>query len=461
MKSIFKSKKVMIAFTIIVLVVITIVTSAAVLSAGDEKKIKDKLELGEKYLTEMQYEEAIVVFEEVIAIEPRCMEAYIGLADAYLGLEKPDKAIESLERGITVVKQTKEEKGKIIDKSDELYIKEAKILIDLGKPEEAIEKLEEGYEITGSEQIKVMLQKYCPAVETSLPERKYEEEKNVELTSTGIHIYYTTDGSEPTKESNLYEEQIPLEKGEMNIKAVAESEYGTFGEVRSFKYTLNLPAPVLSEDEKALLDSLCQSLQDTDYDKVNEIMCRDNYIALIAKTENRIPYYYDGTKASDKIDGVGLKIVSDTIVYYGNLSQGEEIENGSYFKVMDQTGDPVYYHYYQGELKDRKPNGNGVYGQILKSNITERKNYFSAITEGEFENGLQNGNMKLSVLDDTEEDIFYYTMDNGKIQVGDTVKYDEKDNVYMVTSSDGDHTWHTPGDRLLEGDDSFKLNPCR
>ena len=61
------------------------------------------LELGEKYLLEMNYEQAIVVFNRLIEIEPMNARAYIGAAEAYLALGQQDNAIEVLRRGLEVL----------------------------------------------------------------------------------------------------------------------------------------------------------------------------------------------------------------------------------------------------------------------------------------------------------------------------------------------------------------------
>jgi tetratricopeptide (TPR) repeat protein len=61
------------------------------------------LRLGEKYLTELNYEQALVQFLTVIEIEPMNERAYIGAAEAYIGLGQEDKAIAVLERGIAVL----------------------------------------------------------------------------------------------------------------------------------------------------------------------------------------------------------------------------------------------------------------------------------------------------------------------------------------------------------------------
>lgn len=364
MKSVLKSKKVTLVFIALLIIVIGIISKLTVNSVGEDKKIKEKLELGEKYLTEMKYEEAIVAFEEVISIEPRRMEAYLGLADAYLGLELPEKALESLERGIAVIKEAKLEDNEVLNHSAELFIKEAEILTDLGRAEEALAKLEEGYQITGSNQIMEVILTYRPNVEASLPEGEYEEAKTVELTSTGVHIYYTLDDSEPNKESNLYESPITLTNGENTIKAVAESEYGTLGEISKYSYVLNLPQPVLSEEERELLNDLYHAGETGELANFSYYDRLDVFSELCFKIENsRIygqPYQcYDGSNLSTDYTGTGLKVLEDKygsarLIYYGDLVDGVAQGNG----ILIFDNETLIYNY-QGSWSNNLPNGYG------------------------------------------------------------------------------------------------------
>ena len=43
-----------------------------------EKLIAEQLELGNKYLTDGDYEQAIVAFNKVIELDPKMVEAYTG-----------------------------------------------------------------------------------------------------------------------------------------------------------------------------------------------------------------------------------------------------------------------------------------------------------------------------------------------------------------------------------------------
>ena len=68
--------------------------------AAQKAEWQSHLDLGQKYLLDGNYEQAIVEFNRVIEIDPKNVEAYIGLADAYAALGDYESAIEALERGI-------------------------------------------------------------------------------------------------------------------------------------------------------------------------------------------------------------------------------------------------------------------------------------------------------------------------------------------------------------------------
>ena len=60
--------------------------------AGGATTYEKQMELGRKYLTEMNYAEAIAAFTEAIKLNPDDIEAYMARAEAYAALKKYDEA---------------------------------------------------------------------------------------------------------------------------------------------------------------------------------------------------------------------------------------------------------------------------------------------------------------------------------------------------------------------------------
>ena len=67
--------------------------------------VAEFLSLGEKYLLELDYEQAVVYFLKAIEVEPMNPRGYMGAAEAYIQMSEPQKAVDILQKGITAVSQ--------------------------------------------------------------------------------------------------------------------------------------------------------------------------------------------------------------------------------------------------------------------------------------------------------------------------------------------------------------------
>ncbi|MGN0654575.1 MAG: tetratricopeptide repeat protein [Oscillospiraceae bacterium] len=97
-----KSKVIIISIVVALILIVGTVATVSVVSRSSNEPTKvasQKLSLGQKFLLDLDYEKAVAEFNAVIEIEPRNVDAYIGLADAYIGLGDEEKAIEALEKG--------------------------------------------------------------------------------------------------------------------------------------------------------------------------------------------------------------------------------------------------------------------------------------------------------------------------------------------------------------------------
>lgn len=77
-------------------------STTALLDAGTDETLdwQAQYDLGVRYLSEGNYEEAIIAFTAAIEIEPKRAEAYLGLADAYTGVGNLAAARKTLEDGL-------------------------------------------------------------------------------------------------------------------------------------------------------------------------------------------------------------------------------------------------------------------------------------------------------------------------------------------------------------------------
>ena len=71
--------------------------------------------MGVRYLSEGNYDEAIITFTAAIEIDPKSVDTYIGLAKAYAGQGEIHKAIEILSAGYEETGS-----GELVDLAEEL-----------------------------------------------------------------------------------------------------------------------------------------------------------------------------------------------------------------------------------------------------------------------------------------------------------------------------------------------------
>ena len=76
------------------LIAVIVLVAVLLTSCGSKAATAtDKIELGQKYLTELNYTEAIASFTEAIKLDPNIIQAYMGRAEAYVALGEYDKAL--------------------------------------------------------------------------------------------------------------------------------------------------------------------------------------------------------------------------------------------------------------------------------------------------------------------------------------------------------------------------------
>ena len=78
---------------------LTVLLLLSLAACGGKGTWQEQYNLGMRYLNEGNYQEAIIAFEAAIKIDPKRPEAYLGAAEAYVGLGDTDAARKILEQG--------------------------------------------------------------------------------------------------------------------------------------------------------------------------------------------------------------------------------------------------------------------------------------------------------------------------------------------------------------------------
>ena len=100
-------------------------------------------------------------------------------------------------------------------------------------------------------EIVAMFQSYLPEEpEFSYVEGSYDEVIPLKLSSDAAGtIYYTMDGTAPTKDSLIYTAPLFLQSGEYTISAIFVNDYGIESEIVTKTYSISLPVPSPPEIE--------------------------------------------------------------------------------------------------------------------------------------------------------------------------------------------------------------------
>jgi len=184
---------------------------------------------GNYYFKLSAYAEAIKHYEKAESIDPENVEIALYLAECYAAMEK----MAGYEANLTKVIQNENVPSQYLKLAynglANLYLengeyhKIAKLLKTCTEPE-VIENFE----------------KYL----ASPPKFSHEEGEYEDMIPLKIQtgdkgtVYYTTDGTDPTTESNVYSTPIFLDKGEYTIKAIYVNEFGVVSDIITGKFKI-------------------------------------------------------------------------------------------------------------------------------------------------------------------------------------------------------------------------------
>ena len=209
-----------------------------------ESPAAEALALGDKYLEELDYAHAVASFTKATEIDPNNKDAYLGLAQAYNGLQEYAQAEATYQQLLEL-----DEKNTVAYRElAELYLRQQKLT-------EAKNLLEKASGMVDDESIRALYEETSPDAPTfSVTPGAYDARQSVSLVPAkeGHTIYYTLDGSTPTKDALVYRDPIILRNGPTTIKAIAVSSYGFESEETVGEYTINLESQVVTFEDPTI-----------------------------------------------------------------------------------------------------------------------------------------------------------------------------------------------------------------
>lgn len=173
----------------LLLALVLALTLCACGQKGHALRWQEQYDLGVRYLSEGNYEEAIIAFTAAIEIDPKQADAYIGRGDAYIGSGETE---ENLAAALADYQSVLE----LDDTRADAYLGMADVYIRQGDYEKAQEILERGFEKTGDQSISDKLEEIKAGTITD-SSGKTRRESGYDATGTlaWYHTYtYDTQG---------------------------------------------------------------------------------------------------------------------------------------------------------------------------------------------------------------------------------------------------------------------------
>lgn len=257
MKTLWKKHK-FIVLAIPLAVIVAVVILFAVRQMQSRAEVRNNIEAGNRYLEELDYERAIACYQQALEIDPKNVEANLGLAEAYDSNQMPGYA--------EAVYHT------MLDRDDtqtQAYVKLAELYMRLDRLEEARELLDIAAGKVEDEEViilRTITRPEPPSV--SHEEGAYQERIRVELIpAEETHtIYYTLDGTEPTAESLVYTEPLILRNGETTIRTIAMNSMGYGSDIATYAFDIEIQ-DVLVTLEEPVIERIIRSKLQIPYDE--------------------------------------------------------------------------------------------------------------------------------------------------------------------------------------------------
>lgn len=229
---------------------------------GRQQTYKDELELGDRYLNDLDYEKAILAYSSALDINPSSYPAQLGFARANMGAENYTEAKAAYLEAIGMDGKTPDAYSDLA----ELYIQ----LDEKDKAKGLVDDAVEGQQIKNDDLQRIYSGMHVEEPVFSLPSGRYSERRVVEITDKNRNpIYYTLDGTEPAEENSiLYTEPIVLPNGITTIKAIVVSAYGFVSKVVTIQYAIDIPDAELTFTDPGIENAVRRALNKGYYEPV-------------------------------------------------------------------------------------------------------------------------------------------------------------------------------------------------
>ncbi len=223
-------------------------------------RVGEYIEDANRYLSELDYEQAIASYRQALDLDKGNREANLGLAEAYDASDRTAYAED-------VYKDMLERDGgqaDVYERLADLYMRDDKL-------DEARELLDQAVTEVQDEEITRLRQITRPEPPASTYDGgAYADRILVELIPSAEMqtIYYTLDGSAPTEESAVYEKPLILRNGKTQIKAMAVNAAGYQSDIAVWDYDIQITDVLVELKEPVIERMVRRELQIPDGERI-------------------------------------------------------------------------------------------------------------------------------------------------------------------------------------------------
>ena len=309
-----------------------------------------------------QYDKAVSHIDKGIGLNAKNPDLYISKANILFAKGDVEGSLDIIEDYINNKNVDSETLSKFYGLYIEIYEKEQDY-------EQISKKLQECHD----DNIRLQYSKYmASAPEFSIPTGSYTGGTILEINTVSEGtVYYTTDGSVPSKEHGIvYNAPIVLEKGEYDVKAVFVNRYGVISDIAGSYYLIDLTAPsepIVNPESGAytspftvsafsgnVTDRIYYTLDGTDPDEETGILYTEPFKAPIGQTNMCF--------VSVSEDGIASEIVRRS---YDFELKANMTANEAHIYLLNDL-------YVKGKIADRAgraTDSNGTYSYVYDSMV--------------------------------------------------------------------------------------------
>ena len=267
------------------------------------REARSYVEEGDRYLADLNYEQAIICYQQALHIDEKHRGANLGIAECY-EIGGQNVYAEAIYRAML-----ERNPG-----DEEVYPKLAELLIRTDKPSEAKTLIAEAAEHLPKS---ASISDWYRMTHPTAPVMDYDAgdyDTRIQVTVTadaGDIIYYTTDGSDPTVLSQVYTAPIVLRNGKNTLRAIAVNTAGFESTITDAVYNINIADaeitvqdPVIEGIIRSYLDlSWGEPIYNDDIAQITSLYIIGDGLYHSAQAPAAIEYRNDGGSVSIMHDG--------------------------------------------------------------------------------------------------------------------------------------------------------------